>query len=131
MTKDIWILSALTMLVVLFSVAVHAEVLDEKKYVGENGIIGENGSEKDEIQFSNGKFYSVGCGKYGFGDADYSTKVDGDRIFFTADIYSTKYGRITYSGVVQSENLEATFMWFDKGKYWKPEQVKWWKGTLK
>jgi hypothetical protein len=23
------------------------------------------------------------------------------------------------------------FIWFDKGKYGKPEQVKWWKGNAK
>ncbi len=50
-------------------------------------------------------FLSIGCAKYGFGDAEYTTKEDGDRVFFTADIYSEKYG--------------------------KPEQVKWWKGNEK
>jgi len=28
-------------------------------------------------------------------------------------------------------DLKATFLWFDKGKYEKPEQVKWWKGSAK
>ena len=44
---------------------------------------------------------------------------------------NAKYGRITYSGVVEDDTLGATFIWFDKDKYWKPEQVKWWKGSLK
>ncbi len=25
----------------------------------------------------------------------------------------------------------GTFIWFDKEKYAKPEQVKWWKGSVK
>ena len=109
----------------------YSGILDGKTFVGENGVIGESGSEKDEIKFENGKFFSVGCGEYGFGDADYTTRTDGERIFFTADIYSDKYGRITYSGVVKDDELNGTFIWFDKGKYHKPEQVKWWKGSAK
>jgi hypothetical protein len=32
----------------------------------------------------------------------------------------------------KSDNdLKATFLWFDKGKYETPEQVKWWKGIAK
>jgi hypothetical protein len=47
------------------------------------------------------------------------------------DSYSDKYGRITYSGFVKGDDLNGTFIWFDKGKYEKPEQVKWWKGSVK
>ncbi|HKJ34751.1 MAG TPA: hypothetical protein VKA34_23200 [Balneolales bacterium] len=109
----------------------YSGILDGKTFVGKNGEIGKKSSEDDEIKFENGKFFSVGCGKYGFGDAEYTTKADGDRVFFTADIYSNKYGRITYSGFVKGDDLNGTFIWFDKGKYDKPEQVKWWKGSVK
>ena len=34
-------------------------------------------------------------------------------------------------GSSQSEEIEGLFIWFDKGKYGKPEQVKWWKGNAK
>jgi hypothetical protein len=47
------------------------------------------------------------------------------------DSYSDKYGRITYSGFVKGDALNGPFIWFDKGKYEKPEQVKWWKGSVK
>ena len=57
--------------------------------------------------------------------------MDGDKVFFTADIYSNRYGRITYSGMIKGNNLKATFVWFEKGKYEKPEQVKWWEGSVK
>jgi len=95
-TAIFWI----TLFVFVLANPAYSGILDGKTFVGKNGIIGKSGSEDDEIKFENGKFLSIGCAKYGFGDADYTTKVDGDRVFFTADIYSDKYGRITYSGFV-------------------------------
>ena len=127
--------NAITFWITLFffvmAIPAYSGILDGKTFAGKNGEIGKKNSEDDEIKFENGKFFSVGCGKYGFGDAEYTTKADGDRVFFTADIYSNKYGRITYSGFVKGDDLNGTFIWFDKGKYDKPEQVKWWKGSVK
>ena len=127
--------NAITFWVTLFffvmAIPAYSGILDGKTFAGKNGEIGKSGSEDDEIKFENGKFLSVGCAKYGFGDADYTTKVDGDKVFFTADIYSNRYGRITYSGMIKGNNLKATFVWFEKGKYEKPEQVKWWEGSVK
>ena len=127
--------NAITFWIALFffvmAIPAYSGILDGKTFAGKNGEIGKKNSEDDEIKFENGKFFSVGCGKYGFGDAEYTTKADGDRVFFTADIYSNKYGRITYSGFVKGDDLNGTFIWFDKGKYDKPEQVKWWKGSVK
>ena len=127
--------NAITFWITLFffvmAIPAYSGILDGKTFAGKNGEIGKKSSEDDEIKFENGKFFSVGCGKYGFGDAEYTTKADGDRVFFTADIYSNKYGRITYSGFVKGDDLNGTFIWFDKGKYDKPEQVKWWKGSVK
>ena len=121
----------ITLFFFIMALPAYSGILDGKTFVGKNGEIGKKSSEDDEIKFANGKFFSVGCGKYGFGDAEYTTKADGDRVFFTADIYSNKYGRITYSGFVKGDDLNGTFIWFDKGKYDKPEQVKWWKGSVK
>ena len=121
----------ITLFFFIMALPAYSGILDGKTFVGKNGEIGKKSSEDDEIKFENGKFFSVGCGKYGFGDAEYTTKADGDRVFFTADIYSNKYGRITYSGFVKGDDLNGTFIWFDKEKYDKPEQVKWWKGSVK
>ena len=109
-----------------------SEMLDGKTFSGKNGHLGKDGSGKDEIKFENGKFISVTCSeKYGFGDADYTARSDGDRIFFTADIFSKKYGRMTYSGFVKGDDINANYFWYDKGKFDSPEQVKWFKGSLK
>lgn len=121
----------ITLFFFIMAIPAYSGILDGKTFVGKNGIIGKNSSEDDEIKFENGKFLSVGCEKCGFGDAEYTTKIDGNRVFFTADIYSDKYGRITYSGVVKGDDLKAAFIRFEKGKYGKPEQVKWWKGNVK
>jgi hypothetical protein len=121
----------ITLFFFVMAIPAYSGILDGKTFVGKNGIIGKSSSEDDEIKFENGKFLSVGCEKYGFGDAEYTSKTDGNSVFFTADIYSDKSGRITYSGVVKSDELKATFIWFKKGKYGKPEQVKWWKGNVK
>jgi hypothetical protein len=126
-TAIFWI----TLFVFVLANPAYSGILDGKTFVGKNGIIGKSGSEDDEIKFENGKFLSIGCAEYGFGDSEYTTKLDGDKVFFTADIYSKKYGRITYSGVVKGNDLKAIFIWFDKGKYGQPEQVKWWKGNIK
>jgi hypothetical protein len=131
MFKKNLILIGFTLFLLLIAIPAYSGILDGKTFSGKNGIIGKSGSEDDEIRFENGKFFSVGCGKYGFGNAEYTSKVDGDRVFFTADIFSDKYGRITYSGFVKGNDLNGTFIWFDKGKYAKPEQVKWWKGNAK
>jgi len=131
MFKKNLILIGFTLFFFLIAIPAYSGLLDGKTFSGKNGEIGKSGSEDDEIKFENGKFLSIGCAKYGFGNADYTSKVDGDRVFFTADIYSDKYGRITYSGFVKGDDLNGTFIWFDKGKYDKPEQVKWWKGSAK
>lgn len=114
------------------AIPAYSGILDGKTFVGKNGHLGKAGTGKDEIKFANGKFTSIGCStKYGFGDAEYTTRIDGDRVFFTADIYSDKYGRMTYSGFVKGNDININYFWYDKEKYEQPEQVKWFKGSLK
>ena len=132
MTKKNLILIGFTLFFFLIAIPVYSGMLDGKTFSGKNGHLRKDGSGSDEIQFENGKFVSVTCStKYGFSDAEYTTKVDGDKVFFTADIYSDKYGRMTYSGYVKGDDISANYFWYDKGKYEKPEQVKWFKGSAK
>ena len=132
MTKKNLILIGFTLFFFLIAIPVYSGMLDGKTFSGKNGHLGKDGSGSDEIKFENGKFVSVTCStKYGFSDAEYTTKVDGDKVFFTADIYSDKYGRMTYSGYVKGDDISANYFWYDKGEYEKPEQVKWFKGSAK
>ena len=132
MTKKNLILIGFTLFFFLIAIPVYSGMLDGKTFSGKNGHLCKDGSGSDEIKFENGKFVSVTCStKYGFSDAEYTTKVDGDKVFFTADIYSDKYGRMTYSGYVKGDDISANYFWYDKGKFEKPEQVKWFKGSAK
>ena len=122
----------IALLFLLIAVPAYSGILDGKIFVGQNGHLGKDGSGKDEIKFENGKFISVACStKFGFSDADYTARKDGDRIFFTADIYSDKYGRMTYTGFVKDNDISANYLWYEKDKYETPAQVKWFKGSGK
>ena len=132
MYRKIFMITVFTLFSFLIAIPAFSGMLDGKAFVGKNGHLGKDGSGSDEVKFENGKFESIGCStKFGFSDAEYTTKVDGDKVFFTADIYSDKYGRMTYSGYVKDNDISANYFWYDKGKYEKPEQVKWFKGSAK
>jgi len=105
--------------------------LDGKSYSGKTGELGKKINEDEVIKFENGKFTSVGCAEWGFGSGPYMTEKQGDRIFFVADTFSEKYGRISWSGVVSGKDAHATYVWYDNNKFNKPEQVKWFEGTMK
>lgn len=113
------------------TVSAYANALDGKTFSGVAGKMGKKGSEQDEIRFENGQFRSVDCEKYGFGSGPYETRVDGDKIHFVADTYSADTGRIAWVGTITGNNVDATFLWYKKNKNVKPEQIKWFKGTVK
>jgi hypothetical protein len=115
----------------LANISVYAETLDGKSFIGETGEMGKKSSEEDEIRFENGRFTSVDCEKYGFESGSYTTTVERDKTHFVADTYSNKTGRIIWAGTVNGNKLDATYVWYKKGKYSKPKQIKWFKGTIK
>jgi len=131
MTKPIIVLAGISFLLFGLSFPGLCSDLDGKYFGGKTGELGKNINEDEVIKFENGKFTSVGCAQWGFGDGTYFTEPQDGRIFFIADTFSDKYGRITWSGVVSGNDVHATYVWYDKNKYEKPEQVKWFKGTLK
>ena len=105
--------------------------LDGKSFSGKTGMIGKKANENDEIKFTNGQFSSSGCQEYGFTGAPYQEKTEGDKTHFISDTYSEKYGRIIWTGTVDGNEVTATYIWFDKGEYKKPEQIKWFSGNIK
>jgi len=110
----------------------NSNVLDGKTFMGQTGKMGKDAGEEDEIQFQDGKFYSVGCEKWGFGKAEYQTEVDGDIVRFEATTLSPKHGKIVWKGTVQGDQLQATYLWTKERWYWKDaHQEKWFKGNLK
>ncbi len=98
---------------------------------------GEKGKEAkgtDTLVFKNGKFRSVGCDKYGFGDGAYTTTVQGDAIRFVADTMSETKGRMHWEGTVRDDKIDVNYVWIDKSHWYKPNPKpleKWAKGELK
>jgi hypothetical protein len=121
----------LTLFSLVFSVSAYSGALDGKTFSGEAGQMGQKAQEDDDIKFESGVFTSIDCKRYGFSGAPYYTKSEGDKIHFVSDTYSDEYGRIIWQGTVEGDQANATFVWFNKGKYKKPEQVKWFYGRLK
>ncbi len=107
-------------------------ILDGRTFVGSIGDKGKEASDKDEIRFTNGKFHSVGCDEWGFGDASYTAWTDGDLIRFSAVTVSPKHGKMAWDGTVKGDMLQATYLWTKERWYWKDaHEVMWFKGSLK
>jgi hypothetical protein len=69
------------------------------------------------LSFSNGRFHSSACDRYGYKDAPYRVvSTDGGVIRFEATTESPKYGKLEWSGAVRGEKLDATAMMVQSGK---------------
>ena len=129
--KKPWTISFLVFILAAFLYfPAFAGSLDGKTFSGKEGHIGKKASGDDVVVFEDGVFVSNGCKEWGFSGGEYTTTNDGDKVHFVADTFSEKYGRITWTGTVAENHLDATYIWYDKGKYSKPEQVKWFSGDI-
>lgn len=102
--------------------------LDDKTFAGDMGEKGKAKGDKDELVFKDGKFHSVACEKYGFGDAAYTATVNGGTTTFEAVTTSTKEGKMKWSGTVAGDKLYGTATWYKDGQapieYWFTTQLK-------
>lgn len=102
--------------------------LDGKTFVGKVGENGKKKGDKDELIFKDGRFRSTACDEYGFGDAPYTTAVNGDATTFEATTVSAKEGKMEWRGTVKGNALDGTFTWYPIGKdpveYWVKAQLK-------
>ena len=102
--------------------------LDGKTFAGDMGEKGKAKGDKDELVFKDGKFHSVACEKYGFGDAAYTATVNGGTTAFEAVTTSTKEGKMKWSGTVVGDKLDGTATWYKDGQapieYWFTTQLK-------
>lgn len=106
-------------------------ILDGKAFSGPTGKMGKDADGTDELQFDNGKLYSVGCADWGFGWGDYSAKVEGNNITFEAVTTSPKDGKIVWSGTINGDTADVTYVWTKKAWYGERKQEKWFKGSAK
>ena len=122
----------MTLFFFIVAIPAYSAALDGKTFSGKSGKMGKEASGDDELRFYNGKLYSVGCAKYGFGESNYTTKIEGDSIHFKSTLESSKNGQIVWEGTVHGDEIEATYVWTKKRWYWKDaNQKKWLKGSLK
>ena len=107
-------------------------VLDGRIFVGSTGEKGKEASEEDELRFANGRFRSVDCDQWGFGDAPYTARTLGDSIIFSAVTVSPEHGKIEWNGVVKGDTLDASYVWRKERWYWKDaHEEKWFQGSIK
>jgi hypothetical protein len=109
-------------------------VLDGKTFVVQQGEKGKEAKGEDTLVFKDGKFRSVGCDKYGFGEAPYTATAEGDTIKFVADTTSESKGKMHWEGTVKGDKIDVNYVWIDKSHWykWNPKPLeKWSKGALK
>jgi hypothetical protein len=111
----------LSVLSISMLAAAQEGALDGKTFSGEMGETGKKG-DKEELVFKDGKFTSVACEQYGFGDAPYTTTVKGDTTTFEADTVSAKEGKMHWTGTMKGSELTGTVVWTKEGQapveYW-------------
>jgi hypothetical protein len=93
-----------------------AETLDGRRFEGVFLERGKTSGDADTLIFKDGRFHSIACDQYGYGDAPYKTVAAGDTVRFEAETVSPKYGKLFWNGSIRGNKLDATVMMERKGK---------------
>ena len=128
----------LAVTIVAFSVAKRtvaasapSRILDGKKFVGLTGEKGKQVHHEDILSFSDGKFASSACFKYGFESGPYTATVEGDSIHFQAVTVSPTYGKMVWQGTLKKDGtLEVNYNWTKERWLWTTFREYWFKGSL-
>jgi len=72
----------------------------------------------DAFNFSDGKFHSRECLKFGFTPGPYWLRTENGRLHFLARLTSKKNGVMTYEGTIEGSNLDARIEWIRPRWYW-------------
>jgi hypothetical protein len=132
MFKDKNVTIWITILFLIAAIPAYSGELDGKTFMGQSGDQGKESSRDEELRFQNGKLYSVGCAEWGFGESDYTARIEGESIHFVSEMLSPKHGKIVWNGTIQGDKIDATYVWTKERWYWKDaHQEKWLKGSLK
>ncbi len=90
--------------------------LDGRQFQGVFLERGKTSGDADTLVFSNGRFRSQACDRYGYSDAVYRAASAGDSTRFEAETESAKYGKLVWRGVVRDGKLDATATMVRSGK---------------
>jgi hypothetical protein len=106
-------------------------ILDGKKFVGPTGEKGKKVDHEDVLSFSDGKFTSSACFKYGFKSGPYTATVEGDSIHFQAVTVSPTHGKMEWQGTLRDGTLDVTYSWTKERWLWTTFREYWFTGSLK
>jgi len=112
-----WVLVGLS-LVSFAGVSRAAGELDGKTFAVEVTEKGKEAAEaeKDQLIFKDGKFRSPGCDEYGFTEVAYTASAKDNKVAFDAVAKSEKEGEIHWTGTVQGDAVEGSFVWTKSGQ---------------
>jgi len=110
-----------------------SHLLDGMSFVGKNGEVGKDLAEYEDevIVFETGIFTSVSCEPYSFSSSPYQARVVGDKIYFEVVTKSPTHGQISWTGVVDGDEVDVKFVWTKERWYWDIRREYWFKGKLK
>jgi hypothetical protein len=90
--------------------------LDGRRFSGVFIQRGKTSGDADTVSFTNGRFHSSACDRYGYSDGTYKVGREGESITFEAETESRKYGKLMWKGIVRGDRLDATAMMLQPGK---------------
>ena len=114
----------------LEAAAAASGILDGKKFVGLTGEKGKKVHHEDVLGFSDGKFTSSACFKYGFASGPYTATVEGDSVHFQAVTVSPTHGKMVWQGILKDGTLVVNYTWTKERWLWTTHREYWFKGSL-
>jgi hypothetical protein len=111
------LLPARTMVVAAEAAAgTRSGALDGRRFEGVVLERGKTSGDADTLVFSQGRFLSTACDRYGYSDGAYTTAASGDGLGFEAETESPKYGKLLWKGVVRGGKLDGTLTMLRDGQ---------------
>lgn len=95
-----------------------ASILDGKKFRSRQYNDDGTPWNWDVLSFEDGQFISENCKPYGFTEAPYWIRFEGDSIHFLAEIVSPTHGTMRWKGVIQGDKIEGNVLWIRERWYW-------------
>jgi hypothetical protein len=80
---------------------------------------GKNRGLGDQLMFNHGKFSSAICKKFNFAEAPYWVRMEGDQVYFLAELTSPTDGTMRWKGAIRGDTLVGTMRWTKTRWYWK------------
>lgn len=108
------------LLVLLWTAPVRADAgkgpLDGKTFSGTLTEKGKTKGDADTFTFKDGKFRSMACDAYGFGEAAYTANAGAGGTAFEATTTSPKEGTMKWKGTVKDGTIAGSVVWTKAGQ---------------